>query len=578
MNLKSKNYVENNSAIIQEFVQSLPFASVLFDESKEVRLMNEAAMDIWKKDKRYFENVEMKRLVSKTIETNTPIQNQQIKINSERLIYHFSPMRSNNGVFYGVLVMVQPFTNSLEEFEAYKAESMDLKAIFDSSFDVLYVSDSQGNTIRVSSSCVKLWGKEEHELIGKNVKDLEKEGIYSPSVTRLVLEQGKKVHAIQTTKEGKRLLVVGTPIKNENGEIIRVVNASRDITEVSKLQEEINEMKRLLQGYKKELADLRQEKNDERKLISNSKVMDEILDLSRKVAAVDSTVLILGESGVGKEVIANFIHSLSLRKNKPFMKINCGAIPENLLESELFGYDRGAFTGAKKEGKMGLFELAHDGTLFLDEIAEMPISLQVKLLRVLQEQEVMRIGGRKPIKINVRILAATNKNLLEEVEKGNFREDLYYRLNVIPINIPPLRERREDILSLSLHFIEYYNQKYMRSKKLSNSAIEILQQYDWPGNVRELQNIMERLVVLTEHNTIKDSDLEGLFLPPKTNKGKVIVSDIIPLKDCVAEAENQLLELAKKKFKSTSEMAKALGVNQSTISRKLQRYKLSAKQ
>lgn len=458
---------------------------------------------------------------------------------------------------------------SAEEFEKYKAESLDLKAIFDSSYDVMYVSDHKGNTLRVSSACTELWGKKEAELIGRNVIDLEKEGIYTPSVTRLVLEQKKKVSAIQTTKEGRRLMVVGTPIKNEQGDIIRVVNASRDITEVSRLQEEMAEMRRLLHGYKQELMELRKEQEDERRIISTSKVMEESLDLAVRMAGVDSTILILGESGVGKEVVAGYIHRMSPRKHKPFIKINCGAIPENLLESELFGYDKGAFTGASKDGKMGLFELANDGTLFLDEVGEMPLPLQVKLLRVLQEREVMRIGGTKPISINVRIIAATNKDLEKEVAEKRFREDLFYRLNVIPLSIPPLRERREDILPLVHHFMEQLNQRYLKNKTIAPSLIEVLQQYRWPGNVRELQNIVERLVVISD-----EKEIDGKYLPPsfeikQNESSKVQVLDILPLKECIDLAETQLLKLAKDKYQSTVKIAEVLKVNQSTISRKL---------
>jgi PAS domain S-box-containing protein len=452
----------------------------------------------------------------------------------------------------------------------YRDMSADLKAIFELSYDVLYVSDHKGNTLRVSSACEKLWGKKAHELVGRNVRDLEKLGVYSPSITRLVLETGEKVSTIQTTSTGKRLMVVGTPIKNEQGEIIRVVNASKDITEISQLKNKIEEMKKLIEGYKQELKELRQETEKENKIIFQSRKMAQVLDLAKRVAEVDSTILILGESGSGKEVIANFIHQKSLRKDKPFIKINCGAIPDNLLESELFGYSKGAFTGASREGKMGLFELANQGTLFLDEIGEMPINLQVKLLRVIQEQEITRIGGIKPIKVNVRIITATNKNLEEEVKKGAFREDLFYRINVIPIQIPPIRERKEDILALTLHFIDIYNHKYIDSKTFSPALLETLCNYDWPGNVRELQNMVERLMVISD-----EPDITERFLPEsiKNSKNqppsKVKVYDVMPLKECVELVEHQLLHMAKERYHTTVKIAEALGVNQSTISRKL---------
>ena len=228
--------------------------------------------------------------------------------------------------------------------------------------------------------------------------------------------------------------------------------------------------------------------------------MEDTIKLSLRIAAVNTTVLILGESGVGKGLIARFIHENSLRNKGPFIKINCGSIPESLLESELFGYETGAFTGAKREGKPGLVELAHKGTLLLDEIADLPLNLQVKLLQVIQERELTRIGGTKPIRIDIRIIASTNKDIRKMVKQGEFREDLYYRLNVIPITIPPLRERKEDIELLIDFFISHYNKKHNKSISLQEDVIEALLQYCWPGNVRELENLMERLVVTSEMN------------------------------------------------------------------------------
>ncbi|MBN8201425.1 sigma-54 interaction domain-containing protein [Bacillus sp. NTK034] len=457
------------------------------------------------------------------------------------------------------------------QLKAYQEMSKDLQAIFDLSFDVIYVSDARGVTLRASSACKALWGKEVEELVGKSVLDLEKEGLFTPSITRLVLERKEKVSGIQTTSTGKRLMVVGTPIKDENGKIVRVVNASRDITELHRLEEELEEMRLLSEGYKKEIMLLKEEKESFSRVVFASEEMKKVLEMARRVAKVDTTVLILGESGVGKEVIVNQIHHSSPRREKPFIKVNCGAIPENLLESELFGYESGAFTGANKQGKKGLFELANGGTLFLDEIAEMPLALQVKLLRILQDQEITRVGGTRPVKVDVRILAAANRDLTAEIEKGRFREDLFYRLHVVPITIPRLKDRRKDILPLLLHFIQYYNQKYFKKTSLTPGVIHMLEQYHWPGNVRELQNIVERLVVTTDENEITVEHFTQIIELVSNSKKKVEIHDLMPLRDCIESAEEQLLKLAAKRFKSTTKMAKALNVNQSTISRKLQK-------
>ncbi|MCG7336124.1 sigma 54-interacting transcriptional regulator [Sporosarcina sp. ACRSM] len=457
--------------------------------------------------------------------------------------------------------------------DRFKNLSTDFQAIVDASYDVIYVSDGTGMTLHASSACEDLWGYKSEELIGKSIYKLEEMGVFYPSVTRQVLEKKQKVQVFQTTKKGRRLVCIGTPIKDEKGNIIRVVNASRDITEENHLRMELEEMRLLTEGYKQQLSQLKGLEMESESFILKSERMEGVMTLARKVAEVDSTILIQGESGVGKEVIASYIHRKSERKDEPFIKVNCGAIPENLLESELFGYEKGAFTGASKTGKPGLFELANNGTIFLDEIGEIPLALQVKLLRVLQEMEFTRIGGTKPISVNVRIIAATNRNLQEEMKKGNFREDLYYRLNVVPLFIPPLRERKDDILALTLHFIQNFNEKFQTCKTFSPAVLDLFQTYAWAGNVRELQNMIERLIVTADAPIIDiehlpDSLMDGKDLPA------VHVTDIIPIKEAIHLVESQLLLLAKKKYGTTIKIAEVLEVNQSTVSRKLKKVSI----
>lgn len=460
----------------------------------------------------------------------------------------------------------------MEEIKSYRDFSLDLKTIFDAAFDVIYVSDGQGKTLRVSSACERLWGLREEELVGKNVRELESEGVFNPSITRLVLEQKKQVSSFQTTKNGRRLYVVGTPIFGQQGEIIRVVNASRDVTELDMLQKEIENVKALAQRYQQELMELRSKDYQSENIIFRSNTMKQLMSFVYKIAPVDSTVVISGASGVGKEVIAREIHKLSGRRSKPFIKINCGAIPEALLESELFGYDKGAFTGAKYTGKPGLIELADTGTLFLDEIAELPLALQVKLLQVIQEREFMRIGGTHPIRVDIRIIAATNQNLWKLVEEGRFREDMYYRLNVVNLAIPPLRERTDDIIPLAQHFLQRLNKKYFQAKQFLPEALDAFLAYRWPGNVRELENTVERLVVTVEPRKIGTGHLpENIKVQRDLGCERRFDGDeIMPLKEALATVERNLLQLAMKRYRTTSAAAKALGVSQSTISRKLQ--------
>ena len=348
--------------------------------------------------------------------------------------------------------------------------------------------------------------------------------------------------------------------------------ASRDITEATRLRDELREMKKISAQYKQELDEMKMQEKLSRKLIYRSQKMEDIVAQIHKVAKFSSTVLIQGESGVGKEVIAHAIHQLGGRKERPFLKVNCGAIPEALLESELFGYVKGAFTGADPGGKDGYFRQADQGVLFLDEIGELPLRLQVKLLRVLQEREVAPIGSTQTFSVDVQIIAATNTNLREMVADGAFREDLFYRLNVIPIHVPPLRERHEDIPLIAFHFLKQFNEQHESNYHLTPDALNLLEAYTWPGNIRELQNIVERLVV-TADDEIIDASVVGqvLKLNEPMTKVKPIITNIMPLQEAFEAVEEQLITQAMNIYKTTTRAATALGISQSSVSRKYQK-------
>lgn len=334
------------------------------------------------------------------------------------------------------------------------------------------------------------------------MEELVEKGVFSESVTFKVFEERAPVSVMHEIKTGQTVLSTGHPVFNEEGEIVRVVTTARDVKELNHVKEELNKAKKLSEKYYSELEKLRKQQAKMEDIVVKSGEMKNVMDLAIQMGRVDSTVLITGESGVGKEVVAKAIHQSSERTSGSLIKVNCGAIPDNLLEAELFGYAEGSFTGAKKGGKPGMFELADGGSLFLDEIAELPLNLQVKLLRVLQEEEIIRVGGTKPIKIDVRIIAATNRDLAKMLKEGEFREDLFYRLNVVPIEIPPLRERKEDISQLIFKFLDDFNKKYNKNKKIDLDTINFLESYDWPGNVRELKNLIERFVVISEKDII----------------------------------------------------------------------------
>ncbi|KYD11727.1 hypothetical protein B4119_4194 [Parageobacillus caldoxylosilyticus] len=546
---------------------------VFIDENRHIRFINKFAADILLVSQKDVLNLSWDKLfpdisIDEIIEKKT----LSISLGDETFVVQKQPFYQSEKLSGFILIFqnASVLEDVLKELDSYKNLSLDLKAIFDISYDVIYVSDGKGVTLRVSSSCETLWGYKESELVGKSVYELEREGVFKPSVTRLVLEKKEKVSLVQTTKTGRRLMVVGVPIKDEEGNVVRVVNASRDITEISELQSELEMMRRLTEGYRQEIMELRTKNELEKQFVFRSEKMEKIMALVQKVASVDSNVLLLGETGVGKEVIASFIHKWSNRRESPFTMVSC-AIPEELLNLELFGDEEETFYPRK--GRASSFMIDNGGTLFLDEIDEMPLTLQVKLLRVLHEKESKLNNSNNSNKINVRIIAATSKNLEELVRQGRFRKDLYYLLNVVPISIPPLRERREDIIPLILHFIEQINARYSIKKRFDPKLLKLLQEYDWPGNVRELQNVVERLLVTNEENWIGVEHLPEHIRSNLTEQKSIQVNKIIPLKKAMELLEKELLEMAQKKYESTTKIAEILGVNQSTISRKLARYR-----
>lgn len=461
-----------------------------------------------------------------------------------------------------------PYKNLLQELNYYKQTYEELKLILDTTFDQITVADEKGVLLRVSKSCEETFGISESEMIGKDVYELSKKGIFNPSITIEVLKKKKELSLIQETASGKRLLVTGIPMIKD-GKLIRVVNISKDITESEMLKKQLKETEHLLEWYRDEIKK-NQIKNKEY-IVGNSNAMKKIIALVEHIANIETTVILLGETGVGKSFIAKTIHQMSQKREQPFVQINCGAIPENLIESELFGYEEGAFTGAVKKGKKGLLEVAGEGTIFLDEIGELPMHLQVKLLHVLQEKEAYKIGGTEPFEIKGRIISATNKDLKKLVKEGKFREDLYYRLNIVPIHIPALRERKEDIPLFINHFLLKSNGKYNLSRQISSSGYKVLSSYNWPGNIRELENMIERLVVISNKDIIEEKDIFDIF----TNIPNYVseVKEFIPLKIATEEFEKQILLKAIEKYKTTRKVAEVLKINQSTVVKKLKRIR-----
>jgi len=443
----------------------------------------------------------------------------------------------------------------------------ELIPILDSISDAIFIDDAQGFTIWINKASEELYKIKRKDVIGKHVSFLEREGIFTPSVARIVMEQKKEVSTIHENKDGKRLLTTGIPIMDADNNMSKIITTTHDITELINVQNELESVQNTLSGLKA------QEGYSD--VVANSPSMYNVIQLTRRLSNIDSTVLITGESGVGKGVIAKLLHENGSRKSYPYIKVNCGAIPENLIESELFGYESGAFTGSRKDGKKGLFETAEKGTIFLDEISELPLNLQVKLLQVLQEREITRVGGVESIPVNVRIISATNRDLMALVREGKFREDLYYRLNVVPISIPPLRERPEDIIPMIRIFLNQNNIKMKEHKEIDSKTIAILMKYPWPGNVRELQNIIERLVITTKGAVILPENLPSFIHETTSGIDITSTTTVKSLKKALDHAEREILLKAQEKYITTRAMAKALGVSQPTIVRKLHKYQIA---
>lgn len=455
------------------------------------------------------------------------------------------------------------------ELQRLRDLNQDLEAILSSSFDEIYVTDGAGVTLRVNQACQRLYGLGAHELIGRSVYELEKHGIFSPSATSMALRERRRVTILQRTRSERQVLVTATPVFR-GGEIIRVVCNSRDVTELLDLREQLSEAEDLAHRYRYELATVRSGSGAEPGGALITPGLAGVVRLAQRIARVDSTVLLLGESGVGKDVLAGLIHCYSGRRDGPLVKINCGAIPPDLLESEMFGYEHGAFTGARREGRSGHMELAHGGILFLNEVAELPLTLQVKLLQVLQDRQFTRLGGSKPVSVDVRILAATNRDVVAMVKRGELREDLYYRLNVVPIRVPALRERPEDIPILALRFLERYNARYGLRCRFGPDTLLTFSRYPWPGNVRELENVVERLVVTAEQEEICPVDVAAVLAGG--TPAPAIPAMVRSLRETLEETEAQLVRAAYRQSASTYQLARALGISQASAVRKVHKY------
>ncbi|AWN15277.1 sigma-54-dependent Fis family transcriptional regulator [Salinisphaera sp. LB1] len=451
--------------------------------------------------------------------------------------------------------------------------ALELDAVLAYSHDHIVITDERGRILKASESCAGVYGLPLRDFINASTYDLQRDGILSPSITVRVLEQRQPCHLMQATRTGRSVMASAYPVW-DGDRLVRVVSLSKDMTDIRTLQREYELLQRQLAA--RETAPPTALDADADIPTCNPR-MREIVSLLERVAPTDASVVLLGETGVGKTRIAGLLHRRSPRADGSFVEANCGAIPETLFESEMFGYVAGAFSGAARNGKPGLAERAHGGTLFLDEVAELSPAMQTKLLRILQDRRVTRLGSTESRVADFRLVAATNRDLDAMVADGHFRLDLYHRINVVPITIPALRDRAEDIPLFIQRMLAALNQRYGKRKSLAPDAWSALLTQRWDGNLRELENGIERLYVLSDETTIHAAPSLGPVPGATHDAGRAGETSPLPsLREAVEAAERDCLAAALKRCTSTYQIARELGASQPTIFRKLRKYGLTA--
>lgn len=576
---ESLETTRNELSVVLEAVHN---AIVAIDLEERITLYNRAAEKIIgikaaQAIGRKIDDIIPNSLLPQVLKSRCSQFGQRMVLNNIELVCNRSPIYHQGNLIGAVSVFqdVSELSSVTNELFLTRKLNDELKGIIESSYDGIIVFTPQGEILRANSR-------------SRTILDLPGELTEGTTVEQLPAEQKKCIKDILDKAVGqcqtlsasykirdRDVAITANPQLDVNNKVFQVILNIRDMTELNQLKQEVEKTRDETIRYSAELQELRAKQMEINNIIARSGKMKSTITLALRVGQRDSTVLISGESGVGKEVIAKLIQRVSPRARQPFVQINCGAIPENLLESELFGYEPGAFTGARKQGKIGLLETANGGTVFLDEVGELPMNLQVKLLRAIQERTIYRVGGVKPIDLDIRIIAATNRDLEEMVQKNLFREDLYYRLNVIHIRVPPLRERREDIIPLATYFLQRFNNKYGFGWRISPEVYTLLESYNWPGNIRELENVVERAVIMSDGELITKHHLPPQIANFHDNEQVLLGHrSMLPLKEAVQMLEKELVCKALAEFKSTRKAARALGVTHTTVQRKIRQYNL----
>ena len=557
------------------------------DLAGKIVLINEQAEKILGLPPRSVSDTHIRELMPLTwnhvcicLETGQPQLGRHVRVENISLVVNITPVNEGERILGAVCNFqeMEQFEQSAQQLGSYRQISQQLETVINSSADGIWVYDGDGNVITVNTAALDLDNIKAEDVLNKNIFDLNKSGIFDRSVVLEVFEMNRQITILsKALKTGRTLLITGTPILDSKGEISLVVVNLRDMTQLNEVRDQLEQTRLVSEKYQDELAELNLFELSRQNIIAESEAMRQLLRMAVKIAKMEaSNILLLGESGTGKGLLAKFIHQNSKRSKKPFIQINCAALPENLLEAELFGYEKGAFTGAKEEGKAGLFELAQNGTLFLDEIGDLPFSVQAKLLKYLDDHTIMRLGATRIITIDCIVIAATNRDLESLNKQKKFREDLFYRLNTFTMQIPPLHERVEDIFEMVRHYLEKYNKEYGLKRRISAKVMKVLQSYSFPGNVRELKNILKMAVVLSDTDLVDETILRNLEdkteLSAFTNLEK---RNTAGLTQEVMAFEKQVLQRAMARCRTTRELAGYLKVSQPTIVRKLRKHGLT---
>jgi PAS domain S-box-containing protein/TyrR family helix-turn-helix protein len=506
-----------------------------------------------------------------------------IQRKDRKLMVDIAPIKTEGNI-EGMVVTLH-YLDDLEQVlrysDGYLKISRQLDAIFKGTSDGLWIQDSHGKIININTVSEMINGIRARDVIGKSIPELVEEGIFEGVVTPEILRTKRQFSTLSYVKKtGKRVLVTGTPILDEDGNVSLIISNERDLTHWNAVREDLERSRKVAEKYKEEFEELSRLESGLHEIVAESRQMKQILRIGIKLARMGaSNILIQGESGTGKGLLAKFIHDNGRRKPNPFIQINCAALPESLLEAELFGYEKGAFTGAREQGKIGLFELAHRGTLFLDEIGDLPLNVQAKLLKYLDDHEILPLGGIQHKKVDCTVIAATNQDLALLTDQKRFRQDLFFRLNTFKIQIPPLRSRTGDVSKMTAYFLEKYNHEYKVRRRITAKAIHRLQAYSYPGNVRELQNIIREAVVLSDNEVLDDFLADRIGTGQKAGlRGGGAPTNLpypIRLQDKLRHLEKEILSDAVSRFRSTRKIAQNIGTSQSSVMRKLRKYGLA---